>query len=45
MKKILIVFLMIFAGITVRANVPDTSRVALLVIDIQDFYFAGGKSN
>lgn len=23
---------------------PDTSRVALLVVDIQDFYFPGGKS-
>ena len=24
--------------------IPDTSRVALVIIDIQDFYFPGGKS-
>jgi len=44
MKKIVVLSLLIFAGITVSANIPDTSRVALLVVDIQDFYFAGGKS-
>lgn len=44
MKKIIVLSLLIFAGITVKANIPDTSRVALLVVDIQDFYFAGGKS-
>lgn len=44
MKRIFILFLIVFAGISVKANIPDTSRVALLVVDIQDFYFAGGKS-
>lgn len=44
MKKIVVLILFIFVGITVKANIPDTSRVALLVVDIQDFYFAGGKS-
>lgn len=35
------------ALITLTASskaIPDTTRVALLVIDIQDFYFPGGKS-
>lgn len=44
MRKLIILSLLIFVGITVKANIPDTSRVALLVVDIQDFYFAGGKS-
>ncbi|MGD9978215.1 MAG: cysteine hydrolase family protein [Bacteroidales bacterium] len=43
MKKILALFLLVMAGFAAKA-IPDTSRVALLVIDIQDFYFAGGKS-
>lgn len=44
MKRIIVISLLIFTGITAKANIPDTSRVALLVVDIQDFYFAGGKS-
>lgn len=44
MRKIVVLSLFIFVGIIVKANIPDTSRVALLVVDIQDFYFAGGKS-
>lgn len=44
MKKIVVLSLLIFVGIIVKANIPDTSRVVLLVVDIQDFYFAGGKS-
>ena len=30
--------------VAVSQAIPDTSRVALLIIDIQDFYFPGGKS-
>lgn len=44
MKKKITLILLIFAVNIVNANIPDTSRVALLVVDIQDFYFAGGKS-
>lgn len=44
MKKMIVLFLLVFVVIIVKANIPDTSRVALLVVDIQDFYFAGGKS-
>ncbi|MEW5846737.1 MAG: cysteine hydrolase family protein [Bacteroidota bacterium] len=32
----------LFAAVT--QAIPDTTRVALIIIDIQDFYFPGGKS-
>lgn len=42
-KKILMLLLATLMCPALYA-IPDTSRVALLVIDIQDFYFPGGKS-
>ncbi len=42
MKKIAFLFILIFAGIFSKAQSFDST--ALLIIDIQDFYFPGGAS-
>ena len=43
MKKYAVLFMMVMLSVCAKA-IPDTSRVALLIVDVQDFYFAGGKS-
>ncbi len=43
MRRVVTIALLIALAGVARA-IPDTSRVALLIIDIQDFYFPGGKS-
>ncbi|MGE0076868.1 MAG: cysteine hydrolase family protein [Bacteroidales bacterium] len=43
MRKLSIVLSMLVLSMVVKAT-PDSTKVALLVIDIQNFYFAGGQS-
>lgn len=43
MKNLILLISITLLSIVAKAE-SDTSKVALLVVDIQDFYFAGGKS-
>jgi len=42
-RRFLYAMLLLLLATAAKA-IPDTTRIALIIIDIQDFYFPGGKS-